>query len=247
MEEIATILPMHQRSLTLDWLRTIAIVLMVIYHLLYDLRDVGFAVDLHHPVLWLIARTSLILFLGVSGATFALRASRGWKNSAEKTQWTLGRLLMIGSSALLVTVATYLMDPVTYVRFGVLHLLAVSTLVLALLASLHWRWHAIIGCALLASALVLPQSIETSWFLPLGFIPFGFSTLDYVPLLPWLGVVLLGFACFSLVPRWIWNERTLTNTEHILTWPGRNALLVYLGHQPLLVGVLYVMDWMMHF
>jgi uncharacterized membrane protein len=65
-------------------------------------------------------------------------------------------------------------------------------------------------------------------------------TEDYVPLLPWLGVVLVGVA----VGHWLLarerNAITALNraTPAWLTWLGRHSLLVYLVHQPVLVGIL---------
>ena len=226
------------RSLTLDLLRTAAIVLMIIYHALYDLQNFGAAIDAKAPIPLAIARTSLILFLVVSGAAFAMRTRRGWSSPSARWRWIVRRTLILSGSALLVTIVTWIVDPGTYVRFGVLHLLAVSTLVLAYSSRLSPLWNGMVGCVLLIVGVFPRNALHTSLLLPLGWMPEGFVSVDYVPLLPWLGVVLLGYAVTLYLPETLLLQRSAPFAVRRATWIGRHSLVVYLVHQPILLGFL---------
>ena len=66
-------------------------------------------------------------------------------------------------------------------------------------------------------------------------------TEDYVPLLPWIGVVLLGIFAAPHIMKWSQTHmQSVTDTAAIrwLALAGRHSLAIYLLHQPLLIGVL---------
>jgi len=78
---------------------------------------------------------------------------------------------------------------------------------------------------------------------PLGIHPHGFYTLDYEPLFPWFGVILIGIAVgvwlypkgnrrFSLS---FWGEN-VPPVLKFFSFLGRHSLFVYLGHQPVILG-----------
>ncbi len=220
---------MPARDLRLDALRTLAILLMVVYHAAYDLA-VFRAWDLE--VLsggWkLLARTSLVLFLLVSGISQAL----SHRHKGASIRWK--RVAQVAGAAALISIATYVMEPETYVRFGVLHLIAVSALILPFVA--RWKqWNIVTGVIVFMTGLA--TSARSSLIgIPLGFPPADFQTIDYVPLIPWFGVVLMGYGAGYLWRQTTSEHRLLTR----LTWPGRHSLMIYLLHQPVLMTVLFV-------
>lgn len=236
---------MNRRYPALDLLRTLAIAMMVTYHAAYDLEAFyDWNIDVQSGGWLLLARATLILFLLLVGASFAI----SWDRSAKRYGKYLRRGLGVLACGLLVSIVTAIADPATFVRFGVLHMIAVSILLLPFVARFR-EWNVLLGivCILLGQAI---QGIiaPTSLLLPLGIAPTSFASVDYVPLLPWFGVVLLGYALgYFLYVRhktkhpqfFILNSQFLI----LLGWPGRHALAIYLLHQPLLLLAFKSLAW----
>lgn len=233
------------RSRELDALRGLAVLLMVVYHLAFDLdyfwgwtvlRSLGIGG-------WMLARTSVILFLLVAGICFAI----SWEHSLPKQrlQKALRRFLVLAGAAALVSFATWLIAPQNFVKFGILHLFALATLLLPLFAPLkHWNALPGILAILIPTVLTLPPlpTLPSLLAILLGSPPPTFSSLDYFPLLPWFGVILLGSALghFIYIHHFHWRKNvTILNSEFLmLNSAGRHSLLIYLLHQPALLGVL---------
>lgn len=238
--------PSSARLWEVDALRGIAIVLMIYFHLMWDLFYFGlYGGDLLGSGWQLFARSIGATFLFVMGLSATLTHARLKRHAAAAPfGWYLRRGLRIFACGLLVTAATYVFAPSSAVLFGILHLLGVSLIlvypfleaprwVTALLAlvviGVGWQWYG--------------QTVTHSWLLPLGLPPAGRFMLDYYPLLPWFGFVLLGVLAgrswyadgrrrFSLPDL---SEQPLVRGLRFL---GRHSLLIYLLHQPLLIGAL---------
>lgn len=227
----------------IDLLRTLAILLMVIYHTAFDLSEFyGWDIDVFSGGWKLFARATATLFLLLVGVSAAVSADR------ETPRRMIYRFVKIGLAALVVTVATYVIDPDTYVRFGILHLIAVSTLLLSILPK-HTRpiIAPILGALLLMlSPIVSAMRIGHVWLIPLGIRPHVFVSVDYFPLVPWFGVVLIGYGIWAWgVRSGLW-ERKLRHTPHsplltTLMWPGQHSLLIYLIHQPIILTLLWIL------
>lgn len=241
------------RYLELDLLRTTAILLMVVYHFAFDLRYFyGWPIDVFHGSWWVLQKTTAITFLLVSGLSAAVSHHRmHQKNLTLQAEWLhIGkRASIILGAGLLVNIGTYAMDPDTYIRFGILHLIGTSALLLMFFASLR-EGTILLGLLLTLSTNTIRSALPPSVLLiPLGSPPTNFISLDYFPLLPWLGVILIGFGLghFFYV-RWTsWRKNQLfqlLETGHskleTLTFPGRHSLLLYLLHQPLILLALWM-------
>ena len=229
----------------IDFLRGVSIILMVGYHLLFDLgefrgikRFLGFSTDLS-SVAWSAAQYFFaglfVVLSGISGTLSRSNVRRGLK------------LLAV---SLAVSAATFVFDPSSAVYFGILQCLAISMLIYGA----AFEKAGPVGCGawgLLVFGLgaVLPVlkkglAVRSDWLLPLGIPGSSFSSFDYFPLIPWLGIFLIGSALGksvyasrrSLLP-WLLPE-TFINTA------GRHSLLIYIVHQPVIMGVLYVLGRM---
>ena len=90
--------------------------------------------------------------------------------------------------------------------------------------------------------ITLPGFLYANYFTAyLGFYPVGFFSTDYFPLTPWLFLFWAGFYLHHLAERTAQSLRPLRRSVcPPLGWLGRNSLMLYLLHQPVIYGVLTV-------
>lgn len=244
------------RAFELDALRGLAVVMMMLHHLIYDLRyimgmDVFAWQDSNFFIYWVRA-PFLFLFLFISGICCSF-SSNNFKRAAKTA-----------AVAILFSVIFYGVSLVTdsemYVFFNVLHLLALGTLFYAVLAYLERKrsFRGVNAVLILAGVLFLwlayPLSKLSETLNPV-LLPLsetfarGIGMADYMPLVPWMGIFLFG-ALFgrlhylnrqSLFPK---APVTLKRIVLPFEFTGRNALLFYLLHQPIFIGVLYLFKFL---
>jgi uncharacterized membrane protein len=234
----AAVGPSRRRLEGLDALRGIAMVAMIGYHFCFDLRWFGHARwDFEHDLRWIAAR-SLILssFLLLAGVSLVLAARRSDAGPAF-----VRHLARIAAAALLVSVASYLAFPQTFIRFGVLHAIAVS-LVLASPLVAHPRTALAIGIVVIVAGLTFAHAAFDAPLLHwIGFMTHRPATEDYVPLFPWSGVLLLGIPLgHALAARGPGALGVLARAPRLLAFLGRHGLAVYLVHQPVLIALLWL-------
>lgn len=226
-----------------DALRGLAIVLMIVYHLAFDLMYFGnFNLDVLSGGWKLLARTSAILFLLLVGVSFAISFERSRKQRSGPYLYMkyVKRGAKIFAFGMLISFATYFIDPYAYVKFGILHLIGVSTLLLPLFFKFKTINMFLAFLLLLPVYLPtsLPASVNAHWAFPFGFPYPGFQSLDYFPLIPWFGVIMLGLRIGQklYVEGSSWRSQffILRSSFSILPWLGRNSLPIYLLHQPFL-------------
>lgn len=227
------------RIALLDVVRGVAIVAMVIYHAAFDLRLQGLiAIDVENSTGWtILARLTAGTFLFVVGISLVLAIRRGF-------HWLpyLRRLGWIVAGALLVTLSTWWFDPATYVRFGILHHIAFASIVALPVALFVPSFLVMLAAAgILVVRWIFASDAFNEWPLWLtGLATSPPSMVDFVPPFPWLGIVLLGVVA----------GRVVAGRQHLLAkWQpagsisaalglaGRWSLVIYLVHQPLLVGL----------
>jgi len=232
----------------IDALRGIAIVWMTVYHFCFDLNHFGWIRQnfLYDPF-WTNQRTaivSLFLFCAGLGQAVAYAQGQGWNRF-----WR--RWAQVAACALLVSAGSAFMFPDSFIYFGVLHGIAVMLVIVRLTA--HWgAWLWLAG----AVAIVLPQFalpvhehfgnlhlLNERWLNWIGFVSMKPVTQDYVPLLPWLGVMWWGMAggqwLLRVRPQWV--QAPIPRPAAPLAWLGRWSLSWYMLHQPVLIGAMFLL------
>lgn len=152
---------------------------------------------------------------------------------------------MVAGSALLITIATYVAFPDSFIFFGILHNIAAASLV----GLLFLRAPPLVTLLFAALAFALPQYVQSDFFNSKWLAWVGFSTMpprsnDYVPLLPWLAPFLAGLAVSQFVtPRsWLDRFRNPSSPRNLIATAGRHSLAFYLIHQPALIGLVYAVS-----
>ena len=219
-----------------DALRGGALCLMFVYHFAFDLRFYGvLAADFEHDPFWLGFRALIVAaFMVLVGMSLFL-ADRASATPAHF--WR--RLGIIAACALLATIGSWILFPRTFIYFGMLHAIAVASVLANPVVRRPWS-AAAIGCAVIALGLLLSHPAfdarALSW---IGFATAKPATEDYVPLAPWAGFVFLGIALAHVLARDGFRAvAPLASAPGWLRWLGRHSLAVYMVHQPILLGAL---------
>lgn len=235
----------------MDEVRGGDILLMVFYHAFYT---AGFI----YGLTW---GQKLLLFFMPSEAFFAGIFIFISGISSRLSHSNLRRGLGLLGVALGITLALWIFMPEEIIVFGILHFLAVSILLFAVLRPLLDRvppWAGLAACALLMLAtwwvppynggmfgirglltVPVPECLSSRvWLFPLGF--HFVDSADYFPLLPWVFCFLGGsfagvWARQGRFPRWMYRRRA-----PFLSKVGKHTLWIYVLHQPVIYGVFYL-------
>ncbi len=222
------------RNPWLDCARGLAVIAMIIYHFTWDLSFFGLIqTDINTSPFWRgLARAIAGSFLFLSGISLYLAHGNG-------IRWPhfLRRLAILTSAASLVTLVTWYQFPESYIFFGILHCLALSSVIG--LAFIQAHWLVILLIALLTFAL---PYLGASTFFDVPLLAFvGLRTLpirtnDFVPILPWIAPMLAGIALAQIAQQF--NLKILFEVPKLIvksfSFLGRYSLIIYLVHQPVL-------------
>ena len=232
-----------ERYPEIDALRGAALLLMVGYHLAYDLVLFGLAdLAFWEGFWWWFPRCIAASFILLAGLSLALRKARA--GAGPRSFLVRGLKLLLVAAC--ITAASYAaLGPKDFVFFGVIHLVAFATLVSYPLAA-RPAAAATLGTAVLAAGLALGSrrfpGLALAW---LGFRPEGMHPADYLPVLPWYAWFLFGIALAALLypagRRRFQPPRLFTESApaRVLAWLGRHTLVIYLVHLPALYGTVW--------
>jgi len=223
---------LKKRVWEIDFLRGLALVLMIYFHVIYDMKEMyGYSVSYTTGINRLAGQTSGVLFILISGASCVLSRNN------------LKRGLRILGLGIAITLFTYFLFPSFTILFGILHLLGSSIILYSLLQKASWPVLAVLGIAVIAlKALVNKVSVMHDYLFFIGIHSPKFSSSDYYPLIPWFGVFLLGAAAGKLLYKEKKSLLTRTYRDNIINIAGRHTLLIYLIHQPVIILFLEIIS-----
>lgn len=225
-----------------DILRGVAIGLMATYHFCFDLNYYSFThFNFNYDPFWLDLRALILsLFLGLAGISLVFSTAGGFNPRRY-----FRRLGWLAVCAITASASSRLLFPDSWIFFGVLHFIFVASILG--LAFLRFYWANLgIGSLLVLTGLTLQHSLfDQPWLQWIGLMTRKPITEDYVPLLPWFGVILIGLFLGKLFLQSAWNNRLSAwqsnhATARLLAFAGRHGLLIYITHQPVLMGLVWV-------
>jgi uncharacterized membrane protein len=196
----------------LDAARGIAVLAMIVFHVIWDLAHFGYApatLPWSAPVK-IFGHSIAFAFLFIAGVALVLanRDSMRWP-----AFWR--RFALIGAAAALVTAGTYALFPTSYVFFGILHCIAVASLIAVPL--LFAPWPVAFACGaffLLGGAFFASSAFNADWLQWIGLSTSEPMTQDWRPLFPWAGALLLGVAA---------GRATLSSQTRFSSFAHRNV------------------------
>lgn len=225
---------MKSRYLELDILRSLAILGMIAYHAAFILVFFH-AADIRindgiWPALGQFVRHTFLILVGIS---LAVSYQQRPENFLKRNMTRAALILIL---AMLITLATYIAIPKAFVRFGILHFIAVSIFLCGFIANKKYL-------PLLLAILVIPinfllkQQIATSTVLfILGLQPQGLSYIDHFAIFPWIGLPLLGiFLGNILYPRI--TKPLESSASKVPIFISKNSLLIYMIHVPIILAI----------
>jgi uncharacterized membrane protein len=225
-----------------DALRGFAVAQMIVYHFIYDLNYFGWVrLVMTRDQPWVGWRTMIVSqFLLLVGVSLVLRL-------ATKPLWRdfWLRWAQVGGAAALVSAGSWLMFGPRFIYIGILHFIAVALIVGRALAPLR-EFNLVLAVGAFGAWLLLRDPAFNAFPANLlGFVTIKPRTEDYVPLFPWIAVVCVGLGLgalwqrrgFALSPLW---QRANASPPRPLVLLGTWALTVYLIHQPIVIGLLWL-------
>ncbi len=223
-----------ERLFELDLLRGVAVLLMVVFHIGYDLALFGYAsyqttIDTE----WILFRGLILsMFLLAVGMSAYLAYIDGIRY--DKLIKTVVRLLFV---SVMISVGSYFVFPQQWIYFGVIHFIAFA-LVCVLPFIRVPRIALVVGIAIGASYIMGFYPLDPLFDYSVRYWGIPAYTVDVVSFTPWFSVVLIGVfvmdkKLFGLKVR----QNQFTRRVALM---GQHSLLIYLIHQPLLFGLFYL-------
>ncbi len=223
-----------RRIWEIELLRAIAIILMVIFHIVFDLNQfVDIDINYQSGFWYWEGKISALIFIFLAGI------SSGFSKNNVK------RGIKVLAFAMVITFVTYFIFKEQYIRFGILHFLGISMILFPLLKRMN-AWFLFISAVVIAlAAIPLDDTLaDTSLLLPFGVMYEGFSTVDYYPLSPYLSVFILGILAYKL---YYYKKQSLFKfsyqNEHI-SMISKNSLAIYLIHQPVIIASIFLLKFL---
>ncbi len=239
--------PPSRRVEAIDLARGFALLAMAIYHFTWDLEFFGYVEPGMTAVGgWrLFARCIASSFLFLVGVSLWMAHGRGIRWNGF---WR--RFAMVAGAAAAITIATWFAVPDAFIFFGILHQIAFASLA----GLLFLRLPVVLVLVAAVAVVALPMAVRFEsfdhwalWWL--GLAPVAPRSNDFVPVFPFFAAVLFGIAAARLATAsgLLETPRTLgTGTwSRPFRFAGKHSLAVYLIHQPILIGLVFLVSQVM--
>lgn len=201
-----------KRFLDIDVLRGLAMAGMIVYHAAFVMDFYGIRqIDTAAPNWTALQRVVQFIFIGLVGVSMKL--------SKKTRRQQIKRGIFVFGCGMLVTLATYIAIPEYYVRFGILHFIGTSIVIMSFFKD---KPKAITAIAVVS--LIFGQFVSIP---PVG------PTVDYFPIFPWISLIAAGM--LAPTPRFSVEANFISRTIGFL---GRHSLILYFIHVPAILGIL---------
>jgi len=236
--------PPSSRIWALDFFRGLAVLAMVIYHFNFDLIKVYKIPDYLGQDFWFLGGKliggSFLFISGLSLASLYLKS-----NQSIKAKKFFKNLLKLALIAAIITIATLWLSPKNPILFGIIHCIALCLGIGFFVVKLKNSFIFVGSTLILLSPLwmdFVPLDHPLLFWLWQKALPIN-KMMDYFQMLPYSGLFFMGIGFGNFVfPRTldkITKPYPFYGSKPIL-FMGRHSLFIYILHQPLLLGILYL-------
>ncbi len=241
-----------KRICLFDEIRGFAVILMVIYHTLFSMVFIFDSEKLYPLMMKIMPYEPLIpiLFISICGIVCSFSRSN------------LKRGIRIFILAIVVTVVTYVFMPEMTIYFGILHFLGIALMIYVLTEKLTDKINKMYGMIVSVLLFVvfynIPQRYigilpypyirvpdglyQYYWLSFIGFPSADFTSGDYFPLIPYIFLFFSGVFLGKTIKGKELPSFFYQSYLPPLDFIGRHALVIYLLHQPLIIGILYMIN-----
>lgn len=236
----------------LDRLRGITIISMILYHGLWDLVHIS-----HMDIKWLHNGVGYIWQQSIC-YTFILLSGFCW--SLGKHKWKRGLSILICGGV--ITLATGIFYPEGIILFGILTFLGASVLILIGFEPFLNKIPSVagIGSSLMLffitrnvnrgylgfegiTLMKLPRQLYCNYISAFfGFPESTFFSTDYFSMVPWIFLYIAGYYMYQLFKQKGWHCYLVKRKCRWLEWIGRHSLLIYMIHQPAILGCMTLIE-----
>lgn len=221
----------NTRIWEVDFFRGIAIILMVIFHVVFDLSDIyNFPVAYDRGVFYFVGKAAAILFILIAGI------------SCSFSRNNIRRGIKVFLVAMAITILTYLFMPDLTIKFGILHFLGICMILYPLLKKINKSFLIVTGALSIAAGYYMSKVIIPYNFLfPIGLIGSNFASGDYYPIFPWIGLFMFGIAGGKMLYPEKKSLFKLQAAGSPIMFIGRHSLLIYIIHQPIILLLMKIL------
>lgn len=230
-----------ERIVLLDQLRGFALLAMTLYHFVWDLGFFGYLLpDTAGTGFWVVfARCIAFSFLLLVGVSLVLGHGDGLRRRSF-----VKRLAQVSAAAAVISLVTWFAIPGGFIFFGILHAIALFSVLALPFLRLPW-WATLITACLVGwvGLSFTAELFDTHWLWWLGMSPTPPLSNDYVPLFPWFAATLFGVAGAQAMTAGLWHRAGRSPVPspagRPLSFIGRHSLVYYLVHQPIMLGLIW--------
>lgn len=219
----------QKRIWEMDFFRGIALILMIIFHLVFDLKEFA-QVSVNYA-------SGFYYYVGkIAGISFIILAAI----SCYFSKSNMKRGLQILGMGIAITIVSHIYNPSYGIKFGILHFLGISIIIYPIFKDVN-KWFLLV----LGTLIIILGNYFKLINMPFDYLfIFGltgdlFVSADYYPLLPWFGVFLYGI----FIRQILYSEKKSLFSFHprnnIISTLGRHTFIIYLVHQPLILLIIW--------
>ena len=225
--------PQKNRITELDFFRGIALILMIYFHIIWSMHEIyGYQVFYSDWINFYIGKISAILFILISGIVFSL----------VKFKWK--RFFLLAGIAIGISGVSYLYGNAYGINFGIIHFFAVSSLLAILFSKVNKYILIAIWIGIIAMwGRIHSISTPSDYLFFLWLVNKTFHSADYYPLIPRFGIYLIGMGISKIFYTEKRNIFWKTFNIKPINFVGRNTLLIYIIHQPIIIWIFYLVQF----